>query len=71
LYFSFGEANNFGGEDMVIKIFKISTMELWTLKNKDALVDFIEQETDMIVSKTFTIKQLIEYLPIENYHYIK
>jgi hypothetical protein len=56
---------------MVIKIFKISTMELWTLKNKDALVDFIEQETDMIVSKTFTIKQLIEYLPIENYHYIK
>jgi hypothetical protein len=56
---------------MIIKIFKISTMEMWTLKNKDALVDFIEQETGMIASKILTIKQLVKYLPTEDYHYIK
>lgn len=46
-------------------------MELWTLRNKEALIDFIEQEMNMMVSKKFTIKQLIKYLPIENYHNIK
>ena len=46
-------------------------MEMWTLKNKQALIDFIEMETNMLMSKKFTIKQLIKYLPVENYHYVK
>ena len=56
---------------MTIKIFKISTMEMWILKNKNALVDFIEQETNIIMPRLFTIKQLLAYLPIEDYHYIQ
>lgn len=56
---------------MIIKIFKISTMEMWTLRGKDTLIDFIEKETNMIVPKKLTIKQLIKYLPVECYHYIE
>ena len=56
---------------MVIKVFKISTMEMWTLRNKGALVNFIEQETKLILPHRLTITQLIKYLPIEDYHRVK
>ena len=56
---------------MIIKIFKISTAELWTIKNKNKLIDFIEQETGTIAPRKLTIKQLIKYLPVENYCLIK
>ena len=53
---------------MIIRIFKISTMEMWTLSNKQALIIFIKRETGIDVPQQLTIKQLIRYLPIENYH---
>ena len=56
---------------MIIKIYKISTMEMWTLKDKKALIDFIKMETNITVPANFTINQLIKYLPIENYHRVK
>ena len=40
---------------MVIKIFKISTMEMWILTNKSGLIDFIEMEMNMLLPKTLTI----------------
>ena len=52
---------------MIIKIFKISTMEMWTMHNKRELVQFIERETYKYVSSTMTIEQLMKYLPVENY----
>jgi hypothetical protein len=52
---------------MIIKIFKISTMEMWILRNKKDLVRFIEQETCKYLSLTMTIDQLVKYLPVENY----
>lgn len=52
---------------MIIKIFKISTMEMWTVYNKKELVKLIEQETQTHVSDKLTIDQLIKYFPIENY----
>lgn len=52
---------------MMIKIFKISTMEMWTMHNKRELVKFIEQETCNYVSSTMTIAQLMKYLPVEDY----
>lgn len=52
---------------MIIKVFKISTMEMWTMHNKKELVRFIEQETDHYVSIKMTIDQLMKYLPAENY----
>ena len=56
---------------MIIKIFKISTMEMWTMRNKEALRQFVEQETNTFIPISLTIKQLIECLPIEDYHRVK
>ena len=56
---------------MIIKIFKISTLEMWTLRNKRALIDFIWQETDTVASNKLTIKQLVDYLPIDDYCVVK
>lgn len=52
---------------MIIKIFKISTMEMWTLKNKKELVRLIEQEMGIYVSDKLTIEQLMKYFPVDNY----
>lgn len=52
---------------MIIKIFKISTMEMWSLQNKKELAQFIEKETRSYVSATMTIDQLMRYLPVEDY----
>lgn len=56
---------------MVIKIFKISTKEMWTMSNKDALRDFIEQEVGIKPTNKLTITRLMQYLPKENYCRVK
>lgn len=56
---------------MVIKIFKISTKEMWTLQNKDGLCEFIKQETGQELDNRMTIIQLMRYLPKQNYHRVK
>lgn len=56
---------------MVIKIFKISTKEMWTIKNKEALCDFIYQETGTKPDSGLTIFKLIQHLPKQNYYRVK
>lgn len=56
---------------MVIKIFKISTKEMWTIRNKEALCDFIHQETGIEPDMKLTIFNLVKYLPRENYYRVK
>lgn len=56
---------------MVIKIFKISTREMWTIKNKDGLCEFINQETGKTPDSKLTIFQMMQYLPKQNYHRVK
>lgn len=56
---------------MVIKIFKISTKEMWTIPNKEALCNFIKQETGLNPDNKLTIFTLIKYLPRENYYRVK
>ena len=56
---------------MIIKIFKVSTAEMWTLKNKKRLMCFIENETGSLVSERLTIDQLVRYLPVEDYCRVK
>lgn len=56
---------------MVIKIFKVSTKEMWTLPNKDALCDFITQETGIKPDGRLTAFKLMQYLPKENYCRVK
>lgn len=56
---------------MVIKIFKISTKEMWSIRNKTALCNFILQETGINPDNKLTIFKLIQYLPKENYYRVK
>lgn len=56
---------------MVIKIFKISTKEMWTLRNKDGLCEFISQETGQELDNKMTVFQLMQYLPKQNYHRVR
>lgn len=52
---------------MIIKIFKISTKELYTFNNKSELFEFVKEVTDMPALYNKTIPQLIAYLPVEDY----
>lgn len=56
---------------MVIKIFKISTKEMYTIPNKNALCSFIQQETGINTNNKMTIFKLMTFLPKENYHRVK
>ena len=56
---------------MIIKIFKISSKEMWTIRNKNALCDFIKQEVGLRPQPSQTIFEIIQYLPKENYHRVK
>ena len=52
---------------MIVKIFKVSTKEMYTFKNKLLLHQFIQNETNKHPPLTLTIDRLIKYLPIEDY----
>ena len=56
---------------MIIKIFKISTEEMWNVRHKDGLIKFIEREVGMTFSNKLTISQLMLYLPKENYYRVR
>lgn len=56
---------------MIIKIFKISTKEMYTFNNKRELFDFIKKIVNMPIFYNKTISQLVEYLPVEEYCRIK
>ena len=56
---------------MVIKIFKISTKQMWTIGNKASLCEFIYQETGKRPDDKLTIFKLVQYLPKENYYRVK
>ena len=52
---------------MIIKIFKISTKEMYVFSNKMELFNFIKAKVDKPLFYNKTIPQLIEYLPTEEY----
>lgn len=56
---------------MIIKIFKIDTLEMYTIRHKKALIQFIKDELGMYLSSEMTIKQLIKYLPVEQYYRVR
>ena len=56
---------------MIVKVFKVSTAEMWTMHDKKALIKFIEQETGQYIPEQLTIEQLIKYLPVEDYCRVK
>ena len=56
---------------MIIKIFKIDTLEMCTIRHKRALVKFIKDERGIYLSSDMTINQLMKYLPVEEYYRVK
>lgn len=52
---------------MIIKIFKVSTKEMYTFRNKRELFNFIRGVVDIPIFYNQTIPQLLKYLPKENY----
>jgi hypothetical protein len=56
---------------MIIKIFKISTAEMWTFYNKQALREYVISNVLCAPSRYATIDELIQYLPVEDYCRVK
>lgn len=62
---------NGSNRKMIIKIFKVSTKEMWTFKNKDELKRYVIQNVLCIPRHNATIDELIKYLPVEDYCRVK
>ena len=56
---------------MIIKIFKISTREMWTFYNKKAFREYVMQNVLCIPRSNATINELMQYLPVEDYCRVK
>ena len=56
---------------MIIKIFKISTKEMYTFKNKFWLHQFIQTEVNKHPSLRLPIDKLAKYLPVEDYYRVR
>ena len=56
---------------MIIKIFQVSTKQMYTFRNKMEFYNFVRQVVKYPVFYNATIAQLIKYLPQEEYCQIK
>lgn len=56
---------------MIIRVFKISTAEMWTFYNKQALRKYVIQNVFCLPKKNATVNELIQYLPVEDYCRVK
>jgi hypothetical protein len=56
---------------MIIKIFKMATLEMYKFSNKEALRNFILSETGYYCNKYSTVNELMLHLPREDYYRIK
>ena len=56
---------------MIIKIFKVSTKEMWSFRSKDELRKYVIQNVLCIPRHNATIDELIKYLPVEDYCRVK
>lgn len=52
---------------MIIKIFKVSTKEMYTFRNKTELCNFVRQVVQCPIFYNITIDRIIDYLPREEY----
>ena len=56
---------------MIIRIFKVSTAQMWTFYNKQALREYVVQNVLCAPKQNATIDELIGYLPVEDYCRVK
>lgn len=57
--------------EMIIKIFKLDTLEMCTIRHKIALIQFIKDELGLYLSSDMTINQLMKFLPVEQYYRVR
>ena len=56
---------------MVIKIFKVSTTEMWVFANKQAFREYVIHNVLCAPRQNATIDELMRYLPVEDYCRVK
>lgn len=56
---------------MIIKIFKVSTAEMWTFKNKKAFRKYVVSNVLCVPPTNATVNELMRYLPVEDYCRVK
>ena len=56
---------------MVIKVFKVSTAEMWTFQSKEALRKYIVANIMCLPRANATVAELMQYLPAEDYCRVK
>ena len=59
--------NNIRRVQMIIRIFKVSTKELYTFQNKYEFYTFVKEVTNKFPGYNNSIDQLVKYLPVEDY----
>ena len=56
---------------MIIKVFKVSTAEMWTFCNKAAFRKYVISNVLCVPKENATIEELMNYLPVEDYCRVK
>lgn len=56
---------------MIIKIFKVSTKEMWTFCDKKAFRKYVIENVLCAPRPNATIDELMQYLPTEDYCRVK
>ena len=56
---------------MIIKIFKVSTAEMWTFYNKAAFRKYVMANVLCLPKPNATVSELMGYLPVEDYCRVK
>lgn len=56
---------------MIIKIFKVSTKEMYTFPNKQSFYEYVRFVSGMPLMNNRTIDELMYYLPVEDYCRVK
>lgn len=56
---------------MIIKIFKVSTKEMYTFPNKQSFYEYVRLVSGMPLMYSMTIDNLMNSLPVEDYCRVK
>ena len=56
---------------MIIKVFKVSTAEMWTFKDKKAFRKYVVSNILCAPRPDATVDKLMRYLPVEDYCRVK
>ena len=56
---------------MIIKVFKVSTAEMWKFRNKQAFREYVMRNVLCAPKSNATVDELMQYLPKSDYCRVK